>query len=351
MRGAKDSVLRAVLDTMYWSGLYRLMAPITAGCGVIFMLHRVRPASPKDAFAPNAALEVTPEFLDGVIRLVKRRGYDIVDLDEAKRRLTSHSRGRFAVFTFDDGYADNFDIALPIFERHKAPFAVYVTTGMMDGTADIWWLILEEALAHAQSIRTRIGSEEYALPTRSSAEKQAAWDTIYWPLRDVSIAERRDCVAALAEAAGVSVPGIFAAVTVNWPRLREVAKNPWLAIGAHTLTHPPLAVIEEKAARVEIVESKRRIEAELGKPVRHFAYPFGDHASAGGRDFVLAREAGFDTAVTTRRGPLFPDHASHLHALPRVSLNGNFQAMRYTALFLSGAPFALWNKGRKLDVA
>ena len=100
-----------------------------------------------------------------------------------------------------------------------------------------------------------------------------------------------------------------------------------------------------------IVQRRRRIEAEIGQPVRHFAYPFGDRGSAGERDFRLAREAGFDTAVTTRRGPLFPGHANHLHALPRVSLNGHFQAMRYVDLFLSGAPFLLWNKGRQLDVA
>src|SRR6185436_15569041 len=104
-------------------------------------------------------------------------------------------------------------------------------------------------------------------------------------------------------------------------------------------------------ARHEIVESRRRIEADIGRTVHHFAYPFGDHGSAGLRDFALAREAGFVTAVTTRRGPLFAGHVQHLHALPRVSLNGNYQAVRYVDLFLSGAPFALWNKGKLIDVA
>jgi peptidoglycan/xylan/chitin deacetylase (PgdA/CDA1 family) len=351
MRGAKDSVIRMVLDTMYWSGLYRAMAAKTSGLGVIFMLHRVRQARPRGSFSPNAALEVTPEFLDGVLTFVKRRGIDIVGMDEAVRRLSSGSRERFAVFTFDDGYADNFDVAVPLFELHRAPLTVYVTTGMMDGTADIWWLVLEEAIGRSDSIRIRIGGEDYALPTRAAPEMQAAWDKIYWPLRDVSAAERRDAVAALADSAGVSAPAIFASVSPGWARLREAAQNPLLTIGAHTLTHPPLALLPDGEARAEIAESKRRIEAEIGKPVRHFAYPFGDPDSAGARDFSLAREAGFDTAVTTRRGPLFEGHAAHLHALPRVSLNGNFQAMRYVDLFLSGAPFALWNKGRQLDVA
>ena len=351
MRGAKDSVIRAVLDTMYWSGVYRAMAPRTAGLGVIFMLHRVLRAPAPGAFAPNAALEVTPEFLDSTLRLVKRRGADIVSLDEAVGRIGRGSGRRFAVFTFDDGYIDNLDAAFPIFEKHGAPFAIYVTTGLIDRNADIWWLTLEEAIRRLDSIRVRIGGQDFAVPSRSPSEKQSAWDTIYWPLRDVSIAERRSTVGALADAAGICESDFFPMIAPDWKRLRDAAAHPLLTLGAHTLTHPPLAGLGEDEARREIVESRRRIEEETGKPVRHFAYPFGDRGSAGTRDFCLARKAGFVTAVTTRRGPVFPGHSRHLHALPRVSLNGHFQAMRYVDLFLSGAPFALWNRGRRLDVA
>lgn len=351
MRGVKEHVIKAMLDGLYWSGVYHLMAPRTAGLGVIFMLHRVRPAPEKGAFAPNAALEVTPDFLDQALSLMKRRGVEIVDLDEAAERLTSGSKSRFAVFTFDDGYADNLNGALPVFEAHGAPFTIYVTTGLIDGTADIWWLMLEEAIARLKSIRTRIGGRGFHLGAASCAEKQVAWDTIYWPLRDVSITERRCAVTTLAEEAGADERRLFLSIAPSWERLRVAASHKLIRIGAHTLTHPPLSALNDGEARHEIVESRRRIEAEIGKPVRHFAYPFGDHSSAAARDFTLAREAGFVTAVTTRRGPLFPGHAEHLHALPRVSLNGNYQATRYVDLFLSGAPFALWNKGNQLDVA
>lgn len=351
MRGAKDGVVRTMLDTMYWSGVYHAMAPKTSGLGVIFMLHRVLPAPPAGAFAPNAALEVTPDFLNATLALVKQRGIDIVDLDEAAARIVSRDGGRFAVFTFDDGYVDNLDTALPVFDAHRVPFTIYVTTGLIDGTADIWWLTLEEAIRRLGTVRTRIGKPKFDLPACTAAEKQAAWDTIYWPLRDLSVAGRREVVMGLADEAGVKESEIFAAISPGWERLKKSAGNKFLRIGAHTLTHPPLSTLTDDAARNEIVESKRRIEAKIGLPVRHFAYPFGDHGSAGARDFALAREAGFMTAVTTRRGPIFAVHAEHLHALPRVSLNGNYQAMRYVDLFLSGAPFALWNRGRQLDVA
>lgn len=351
MRGVNEELIRRSLDLLYFSGVYHLMAPLTAGLGVIFMLHRVRQAAAPGGFAPNGALEVTPEFLDGALARLKGLNIDIVDLDEAARRIREGSERRFAVFTFDDGYADNLETALPIFEAHDAPFTIYVTTGLIDGTADIWWLVLEEAIARLTRVRMRIGAETFDFPARNAAEKQAAWDEVYWRLRDLSVAERRAAVAALGAEAGVEEKAIAASISATWAQLKQAAGHPLVTLGAHTLTHPPLAALDESQARREIEESRSRIAAETGRAVRHFAYPFGDHASAGPRDFALARESGFLTAVTTRRGPLFADHAAHLHALPRVSLNGNYQSMRYVDLFLSGAPFALFNRARRLDVA
>ena len=93
------------------------------------------------------------------------------------------------------------------------------------------------------------------------------------------------------------------------------------------------------------------LEARLGVAVDSFAYPVGDPTSAGEREFALAREAGYANAVTTRPGMLFPEHAAHLFALPRVSLNGLWQDLGYLDVLLTGAPFRVWNRGRRLNVA
>ena len=74
--------------------------------------------------------------------------------------------------------------------------------------------------------------------------------------------------------------------------------------------------------------SRERIEGALQRPVIHLAYPYGDKIAAGAREFALAQAAGFKTAVTTRPGMIFPENAKHLTALPRVSLNGNYQDER-----------------------
>ena len=78
----------------------------------------------------------------------------------------------------------------------------------------------------------------------------------------------------------------------------------------------------------------------LGKKPVDFAYPVGDKTSAGPREFNLASQLGFKTAVTTRPGVLFKAHRDHLMALPRISVNGDFAQHRYVKVLMSGAATA-----------
>jgi peptidoglycan/xylan/chitin deacetylase (PgdA/CDA1 family) len=138
---------------------------------------------------------------------------------------------------------------------------------------------------------------------------------------------------------------------MTWDEIRTMAADPLVTVGAHTKGHFAISKLSEERARDEMVGSAYRIEQKLGRRPIHFAFPYGDAQSAGPRDFALAREAGFKTAVTTRKGMLFPAHRRYLSALPRVSLNGDYQSLTYTALYLSGAPFALWNRFQQINAA
>lgn len=95
-------------------------------------------------------------------------------------------------------------------------------------------------------------------------------------------------------------------------------------------------------------ESVKRLELELGRPCRHFSYPFGDAGAAGRRDFGIARELGLKTAVTTRKGLLRAGHRDDLLALPRLSLNGDYQDLRYLSVLMSGLPFAFYETANRL---
>jgi peptidoglycan/xylan/chitin deacetylase (PgdA/CDA1 family) len=107
----------------------------------------------------------------------------------------------------------------------------------------------------------------------------------------------------------------------------------------------------EQAVRAEMEQSRAVIEAALGKRPHHLAYPVGDPTSAGAREFRIASELGFKTAVTTRPGVIFRKHREHLTALPRISVNGDFQRQRYLKVLMSGSATAMWNGFRRVNAA
>jgi peptidoglycan/xylan/chitin deacetylase (PgdA/CDA1 family) len=321
------------------------------GRGVILTLHHVRPA-PVDAFAPNTILEITPAFLDQALGLIRSEGFDLVSLDAMAAIIAGPKRDRFAVaLTFDDGYRDNVEHALPVLKRHSAPWTLFVTTGFADGVASLWWIVLEEAIRALPKVTLSAAGRIFDHDTRDAKGKQAAFDEIYWALRARPEAELRATVARLAAMAGLDTAAITQRLCLDWDGLRVLKAEPLLTFGAHTLTHPMLAKHPVHIAQPEMLEAKYRIEHELGVDVRHIAYPVGDRTSAGPREFDLARQMGFLTGVTTRPGHVFAAHADHLTALPRVSLNGLHQNAEALKAMLSGLPFLALNRGRKLDVA
>ena len=336
------NLLKAALSAIHYAGADRLVAPITAGAGVIFMLHHVRPERARD-FAPNRILEITPEFLERVIRHVIAEGFEPVSLDEVPARLEQGGKGRrpFACFTFDDGYRDNRDFALPIFKRYGVPLTIYVPSAFADGTGDLWWLTLEAAIGKADEVRVVMHDKARLFNTATAPEKDRAFHAIYWWLRAMPEREARAHVARIADAAGTASGGQCSDLVMNWHELRELARDPLVTIGAHTRSHFALAKLSENDARDEIQESVAGIETELGRPCRHFSFPYGDETSAGPREFALSKDLGLLTAVTTRKGLLHARHAGELTALPRLSLNGDYQDERYVKVLLSGAPFAL----------
>jgi peptidoglycan/xylan/chitin deacetylase (PgdA/CDA1 family) len=138
---------------------------------------------------------------------------------------------------------------------------------------------------------------------------------------------------------------------MSWEELKPFAADPLVSIGAHSITHCNLARQTEETASHEMAASRARIEEALQRPILHLAYPYGDKVAAGPREFALARTTGFKTAVTTRPGMVFPENAKHMTALPRVSLNGNYQDARILPVLTSGAATAMWNGFRRVDAA
>jgi peptidoglycan/xylan/chitin deacetylase (PgdA/CDA1 family) len=170
-------------------------------------------------------------------------------------------------------------------------------------------------------------------------------------LRKLSNTELRRQMTALCTAHGIDEDAISGELCMSWDELKPFAADPLVTIGTHSISHSNLAKQSPSDALHELVSSRTRIEAELQRPAVHLAYPYGDRCAAGPREFGLARQAGYATAVTTRPGVIFADNAAQLTALPRVSLNGNYQDKRYLPVLTSGAATAMYNGFRRGSVA
>jgi peptidoglycan/xylan/chitin deacetylase (PgdA/CDA1 family) len=352
MKLLRNTVIRAGLEALYFSGAHYLLRPIFAGVGVIFMLHHVRPRRDCE-FQPNHHLEVEPEFLRALLAHLRALDVDIVSMDEAHQRLQERNFARrFACFTLDDGYRDNRDHALPVMREFDAPLTVYVTSDFAEGTGRLWWVALERVIAKASAIEVPIGDSKTRLDASTPEAKQAAFDRMHdWLRRLPTEHDMRREISALCTRHDVDETPIARELCMSWEELRAFAEDPLVTIGAHTITHCNLSRQSEEIAWFELAESRARIEAALQRRVAHLAYPYGDRIAAGRREFKLAKAVGFKTAVTTRPGMIFPESADHLTALQRVSLNGNYQDARIIPVLTSGAATAVWNGFRRVDAA
>jgi peptidoglycan/xylan/chitin deacetylase (PgdA/CDA1 family) len=351
MKQFRSTVIRAGLGALYFSGAHYLLRPIFSGVGAIFMLHHVRP--PRDGgFQPNRHLEVTPEFLRAMLAHLHAHGIDVVTLDEVHQRLVERNFSRrFACFTFDDGYRDNREFALPVMREFDAPLTLFVASDFAQGSGRLWWIALEMAIAKAERIEVTIGGVACRFDTATPSAKQAVFDRLHDWLRNLSEHDLQREVGALCVHHGVDQTAICRELCMSWDELRSFADNPLVTIGAHCITHCNLAQQSEAVAKEELTIGRARIEAALHRPVVHLAYPYGDRNAAGAREFALAAACGYKTAVTTRPGMVFPESAAHLTALPRVSLNGNYQDARILPVLTSGAATAMWNGFRRVDAA
>jgi peptidoglycan/xylan/chitin deacetylase (PgdA/CDA1 family) len=348
--GLKNTIIRAGMEALYFSGAHAVLRPFLGGVGMILTLHHVRPPRP-DRFQPNRLLEVTPQFLERVAKRLRRSWLDVISLDEMHLRMQQRNfRRRFVCVTIDDGYRDTLQWAYPILKKYEIPFALYIPTSFPDRLGELWWLALEAVIARNDRIGLVVDGKDQRFDCATVADKRALYASAYQWLRSLKTEEElRHVIRDLCGRYQVDIAAFCEELCMSWDEVAVLAADPLVTIGAHTVNHVMLKKVPEKTARSEMEMSRAVIEASLGVKPQHLSYPVGDKTSAGTREFRIAAELGFKTAVTTRPGVLFSQHRKHLMALPRISLNGEFQQMRYVRVLMSGSATAMWNGFRPVN--
>ena len=308
------------------------------------------PSENKRRIHNHDSLEITPEHLETVIGYFKKNKYRFCSIDELHQQLLTNNdpSEKLVVFTFDDGYRDNFYVAYPILKKHQIPFTIYITTGLLERKAVLWWYLLEDLLREEKQVRFHWKGNDYLFNCRSSLEKESAFTKIRTLINqsfslgnvaemfEVIFGDFQDKIYSLADS-----------MMMNWEEIRVLSKDKLATIGAHTVNHFPLAQLDMQAVRHEIIDSKIQLENSIDLAVNHFAYPFGKKTEASFREFELIKNLGFKTGTTTRMGNIFPEHINHLECLPRLSIN-RFSTNKILQLQTSGMLQYIQHKGKKV---
>ncbi len=264
---------------------------------LILLYHRVRIS--KNPFE----IAVSPENFSVQLEFLKKH-FDVVSLREALRRKENNrlSSKPLAVITFDDGYRDNFENAHPLLKKYSLPAVFFLTAGSIGNRAPMW-------TSRVEALFKNTSQQDLALATLSPPrryklgnfeKRMSVCFEVKNEMKKVPDERRRMILEELEEKAGnLSLEkDEIASEMLSWEEVRRLAKDPLVEIGSHSLSHRMLAHLSSEEVARELEESKKMIEAEIGRAVNYFSYPGNSYNLEVKR---LAQRAGYKGALAVDR--------------------------------------------------
>lgn len=275
--------------------LYKLFHP---AWGEILMLHRV--VQERSQLEANRQMEITPKFLEQTILDYQNKGYRFIALDEVHEIESKQKRlkQKFVCFTFDDGYADNYELAYPVLKKYNCPFAIYVTTAFPDGKALLWWYILEDILINQNEL---ILGDNSRYDCSTIEKKNATFDAVRQKIFNMQSLDMKQVLNHLFVNYSYSFEDKNKRLAMSWEQIAELAKDNLCTIGSHTKSHGVLSNMNVNQVEEELRDSKMKLEQCIQKKVEHFAYPYG---ASNESVMNLAKKLGYKTAVLANGGKM-----------------------------------------------
>jgi len=194
--------------------------------------------------------------------------------------LRPASEPRVAI-TFDDGYRDVFDTAVPLLRRLGVPAAFFVVTAALRAGKGFWWDRLELLLRESRPVDGNLAVR--TLATAFNAAGPRAQETIYKgvfrKLRRIPPAHIDRRLDQVIEAAGLASDVDTSQLLMGPAEVADLARDALFTVGAHTVAHPRLTALDHGSLVTEIAGSLQELSSLIEHPIDHFAYPFGDEAS------------------------------------------------------------------------
>jgi peptidoglycan/xylan/chitin deacetylase (PgdA/CDA1 family) len=279
-------------------------------------------------------LAVTPENFREHVRILSetRRVVPLRTLLEEARQ--GRGTGMVAI-TFDDGYVDVFENALPILAEFQCPATTFLVADALGRNREFWWdkltRIVFDPPELPPALMLDIGDERFLWRNAGAAAsanidergRKALYYALWRRLLVLDEIRRDECLGRLAEWADIADGDDRSNRAMSAEQAARMAAGGLMEIGAHTMSHPSLPALGPDGQRAEILRCRKACEEVCSRPVDMFAYPFGNFD---GTSVALAREAGYAAAFTTRAGTL--SLMKDPLEIPRANI-GNFSGKRF----------------------
>lgn len=306
----------------------KLSKPLYGGLGHVLMLHRILPKEETSNMPFNHGLAVTPEKLEETIKLYQNKGYDFVSLDEMLTRAKSGKSNKpFIAFTIDDGYIDNLENGLPIFEKYNIPFCIYITTCFPNRTATFWWYWLEKYVIENSQIQFTVNGKEYAFNWKDNQELNAIYPQIKNLFKSVPSNGFRDFLKSTLHISEEGLTQKAQELTLSWDQIKKLSNHPLVTIGGHTINHVSLSKLTPDEIKSEVITANEEIEKHIEKKVKHFAYPYGGRNDVNKVVTNTVKEiSGLESAVLNLPGNIFTSNTNNWELIPRYPLGETFNS-------------------------
>jgi len=299
----------------------------------ILAYHRVLGVPDPDAFAFDLdEISASPEQFREQMQLVKRR-YDPMSFHELIAAVDSRRPlpPRPLIVTFDDGYDDNYHVAFPILRELGMSAMFFVATGHIDSGMPYAYDWLVHMLCRTRATRVQVDELAFdkALPA-TLAGRRALGKELLFRLKGLDATTQAAVIACLGDAWGMPPAKHEQCHPMTWNQLREM-RAAGMEVGSHGVHHHILAKLSPAAMAVEVRESMRTLERELGPPIEVLSYPVGGPDSYNEQVIAVAREAGFRMACNYVTGVNRLPAAAH-YELQRLSVESEMDLDWFAAM-------------------
>ncbi len=316
------NLLKKLLVPVLANRQFNAFATRLMGHGIpVFMLHRIVP----DEGAGSDA--ITSGHLRRCLSYLVRNDYNLISLEQLVTTLANSETlpPRAVVFTMDDGFIDQADVAAPIFNEFSCPLTFFVITGMLDQAlwpwdAQISWIT---ETSRQPLLRSVINGHSVEASLVDETSRRQTKRLLHDILRETPASQVAEIVVKLARAANVEVPTRPPAPyrPMNWDMARALERK-GVRFAPHSISHQTLSRLDESSLQREILGSWQVLQKELDNPLKVFCYPTGRRIDYGQREIDLLKHEGFLGAVSTRSELVDPGNQTtdKLFTLPRLSL-------------------------------